>query len=52
MKITVEAESKEIADLVLAVQGQHISDAEKGYSLKELAEQLSRYQKVTSKASD
>jgi len=39
MKITIEAESKEIADLVVAIQSQH-------------AEKLSRYQKVNSKASD
>lgn len=52
MKITIEAESKEIAALVLVVQGRHISDVEKEYSLEELAERLSHYQKVTSKASD
>lgn len=52
MEITVKGTPKEIADLIVAIQGQHISDAEKEYSLKELAEQLSRYQKAASKASD
>jgi len=52
MKITIEAESKEIADLVVAIQSQHIPDKEITYPINEIAEKLSRYQKVNSKASD
>ena len=36
MKITIEAETKEIADLIVALQGQHISTP-----INEAAEELS-----------
>lgn len=52
MEIIIKVTPKEIADLVLAVQVQHISDKEITYPVNELAEKLTQNQKIISQESN